>query len=108
MSTTALDTRHRIKELSQAADLAEDWATFAAAVEAELRSWDAYLEQLQTSVAGKTPDAREQTEAAIRDLRGRRIALGEFLVGPGEARHAVIAARDDLHRRADELSANCK
>jgi hypothetical protein len=58
-------------------------------------------------VATDSWKAREQAEAAIADLRSRRIALGELLASP-ETRHAVTAARDDLHRRADELSANCK
>jgi hypothetical protein len=117
LSTTTLDSRltkarHQIDEHSLAADLAEDWATFASAVEAELRSWDAYLERLQTSVAIKTWEAREEAEAAIGDLRSRRIAVGERLARAGgasqKARSGVTAARDDLHRRADELSANCK
>ena len=48
-----LRTRLAVAEHSLAADLSDDWATFAAAVEAELRSRDTYLERLQTSVAAK-------------------------------------------------------
>jgi hypothetical protein len=107
-----LQARIGVAEHSLAADVAEDWATFASAVEAELRSWDIYLERLQTSVATKTWDAREQAETAIGDLRSRRIAVGELLARPGdasqEATHRVTVARDDLQRRADELSANRK
>jgi hypothetical protein len=107
-----LQARIDVAEHSLAADVAEDWASFAAAVEAELRSWDIYLERLQTSAATRTWPAREQAEAAIGDLRSRRIAVGELLARAGatskEATHRVTTARDDLEQRADELSANCK
>ena len=72
-----LRTRLDVAEHALAADASDDWATFAAAVEAELRSWDTYLERLQTSVAAKAWKAREQAEAAIGERphppdRGRR------------------------------------
>ena len=121
MSTTTLDSRlaearHQIDEHSLAADLAEDWASFASAVEAELRSWDIYLERLQTSVAAKSWKAREQAEAAIGDVRSRRIEVDERLAqardaagsGSEDARKHVTAARDELERKADELSAEIK
>ena len=44
-----LRTRVDIAEHSLTADLSGDWPTFVAAVEAELDSWDTYLERLQTS-----------------------------------------------------------
>ena len=58
--------------------------------------------------------AREQAEAAIADVRTRRIAvyhrLGlarEDVNGAcHEQRHHVSAARDELEQKADELSAN--
>ena len=98
MSTTTFEgrlaeARQRLDEaakrlalLQASIDAAEDSATVGSALQAELRSWDAYLERLQASIATDTRDAREYAEAAIGDLRARRI---------------------DLQRRADELSANC-
>ena len=108
-----LRARLAVAEHSLAADLSDDWGTFAAAVEAELRVWDAYLELLQTSVAAKAWKAREQAEAAIGDVRGRRIAVGERLAqtrNPAgatsqEARKHITAARDELEQKAAELSA---
>jgi hypothetical protein len=111
-----LKTRLDIAEHSLAADVSEDWATFAAEVEAELASWDAYLERLQTSVATKAWNARAQAETAIGDARSRRIAVAERLAqardGVGHAsqeqRERVSAARDALEQNADELSARLK
>ena len=107
-----LKTRLDVAEHSLAADASDDWATFAAAVEAELASWDTYLERLQTSVAAKAWKAREQAEAAIGDVRSRRIAVGERLAqvrdsaaASQEARERVTAARDELEQKAAELSA---
>ena len=51
----------------------------APAIEADLRSWDVYVERLQTTAADEANDAREQAEAEIRDLRSRRIDVGERL-----------------------------
>ena len=107
-----LKTRLDVAEHSLEADASDDWATFAAAVEAELHSWDTYLERLQTSVAAKVWKAREQAEAAIGDVRSRRIALGERLAqlrdsagaASQEARKRITAARDELEQKAAELS----
>ena len=107
-----LRTRLAVAEHSLAADLSDDWPTFADAVEAELRVWDTYLERLQTGVATRAWKAREQAEAAIGDVRGRRIAVGERLLeasdstGPAsqEARKHITAARDELEQKAAELS----
>ncbi len=107
-----LKTRLDAAEHSLEADASDDWATFAAAVEAELRSWDTYLERLQTSVAAKAWKAREQAEAAIGDVRSRRIAVGERLAQvrdsagatSQEARNHITAARDELEQKAAELS----
>ena len=108
-----LKTRLDVAEHSLEADVSDDWAAFAAAVEAELHSWDTYLERLQTSVAEKAWKARAQAEAAIGDVRDRRIAVDERLIrarnGAGDvsedARKRVTAARDRLEQKADELSA---
>ena len=107
-----LKTRLDVADHSLAADASDDWATFAAAVEAELDSWDTYLERLQASVAAKAWKAREQAEAAIGDVRSRRIAVGEHLAhgrdsagaASQEARKRITAARDELERKAAELS----
>ena len=107
-----LRTRLDVAEHSVTADASGDWASFAAAVEAELRSWDSYLERLQTSVAAKAWRAREQAEAVIGDVRGRRIEVDERLAHAGgaleDARNRVTAARDKLEQKADELSATIK
>jgi hypothetical protein len=108
-----LRTRLVVAEHSITADLSDDWTSFAAAVEAELRRWDDYLERLQTSVAEKAWKARERAEAAIGDVRSRRIEVDERLAqardaaghANGAARRRVTAARDELEQKADELSA---
>jgi hypothetical protein len=109
-----LNTRLDVAERSLAADVSGDWATFAAAVESELASWDTYLERLQTTVATRAWHTREQAETAIADVRSLRIAVGEHLAQAGDAaangrrerRERVGAARDELEQKADELSAN--
>jgi DNA repair ATPase RecN len=107
-----LKTRLDVADRSLAADATDDWATYAAAVEAELASWDTYLERLQTTAATRAWHAREHAEAAIGDVRSRRIAVGERLkqapVGDGgwqEYRERVGEARDELEQKADDLSA---
>ena len=108
-----LQARLDIAEHSLAADLSEEQAAFATAVEAELHGWDTYLERLQTSVATKACEARGQAETAIAQIRARRIAVDEHLarVRGGtpnvwqEDRRRVTEARDELERKADELSA---
>jgi hypothetical protein len=107
-----LKTRLAVAELSLAADISDDWATFAEAVEEELRSWDTYLERLQATAATRPWKAREQAEAAIGEARNRRLAVDQRL---GEARTAALeawreqrrgveTARDELERKADELT----
>ncbi len=49
-------------ERSLAADLSDDWVTFAEAVEEELRSWDIHLERLQATAATRPWKARKQAE----------------------------------------------
>jgi hypothetical protein len=111
-----LRTRLDVAEHAIAADSSRDWATFAGAVEAELRSWDTYLERLQTTAASRAWKAREQAEAAVGTVRSRRIAVDERLAEAREAaggelqnrRERVSAARDELEQKADELSANLR
>jgi hypothetical protein len=107
-----LRSRLDIAEHSLTADVSDDWASFAAAVEEELRSWDTYLERLQTSVASQAWKAREQAEAEISDVRSRRIAVEERLAqtldgagdGGQEQRKRVTAARDELAQKAHQLT----
>jgi hypothetical protein len=108
-----LKARLDVAEWSLAADASGDWATFAAAVEAELQSWDTYLERLQTTVATRAWHAREQAESAIGEVRGRRIGVDERLAeardaadgGRQKQRERVTSTRDELEQKADELSA---
>jgi hypothetical protein len=108
-----LQTRLVVAENSLVADSCEDWTTFARAVEDELRSWDTYLERLQTTAATKDGTARERAEAAIAEVRTRRIAVHDRLTQARrnvngawhEQRKHVSAARDELERKADELPA---
>jgi len=107
-----LKTRLEVAENSLAADGYEARSAFTAAVEEELQSWDAFFERLQTTAATKSGQAREQAEAAIRDLRARRLAIAERLeelrsasdTAWQEQRQRVLAAREELERKADELS----
>ena len=107
-----LRTRVDIAEHSLTADLSGDWPTFVAAVEAELDSWDTYLERLQTSVAAKAWKARAQAETAIAEARMHRIAVGEHLGDARdrtddawqEHRERVTAARDELEQKVDQLT----
>jgi hypothetical protein len=111
-----LRTRLAVAEHSTAADIAHDWATFAAAVEGELRDWDSYLERMQTSAASMASPRREWAEAAIADVRKRRIAIDDRLANARgvagddwqQHRDRIAAARDELEQKADELSANLK
>ena len=61
------------------ADVSDEWTTFAAAVEDELRSWATYLERLQATAATKSGNARVRAEAAIADVRTQRIAVYDRL-----------------------------
>ena len=99
-----LETRLEVAEHSLSVDVSDDWPAFAAAVDAELRCWDTYLERLQTNVAARAWKTRERAEAAIAELRSRRIAVGERLSQAGvtaeEQRKRVVAARDELQQRS--------
>ena len=107
-----LRTRVDVAEHSLSADVSGDWPTFVAAVEAELDTWDTYLERLQTSVATKAWNARAQAETAIAEVRTHRIAVDQHLEHARdrtddawqEQRRRVIAARDELEQKVDHLS----
>jgi hypothetical protein len=99
-----LKTRLGVEERSLAADASDDWATYAAAVEAELESWDTYLERLQATAATRAWHARERAETEIGEVRSRRIAVDESLAHGDKER--VSEARDELEQKADQLSAN--
>lgn len=98
-----LQTRLDVAERSLTADASDDWATYAAAVEAELESWDTYLERLQTTAATRAWHAREQAETAIGEVRTRRLAVDDSLAHG--VRERVTEARDELEHKADEVSA---
>ena len=110
------EARFRVAQSSLAADLADNRKQFAEAVENELHSWDTYLERLQAQTAMRAASAREQSEAAISDLRRRRNTVAQQLAdarsAPEEAwdeqRERIAAVRDDLEREADEVSARFK
>jgi hypothetical protein len=109
-----LRSRLEVAERSFDADLAEDRYRFAAAVEAELHSWDLFAERLQTAAAASSAGARLQAEAGIKRLRGLRLTVAERLNELRAARWGtwrqqrtrVTAARDELERMADDLSAS--
>jgi predicted nucleic acid-binding Zn-ribbon protein len=110
-----LRTRLSVAENALFADISDEWTTFAAAVEDELRSWGIYLERVQATAAtaGK---ARERAEAAIAGVRTERIAVQDRLAQARadvngawhEQKNHVSAARDELERKADELPAKIK
>jgi chromosome segregation ATPase len=93
---------------STIADFAQDSRTFLETVATELCNWDMYLERLQVRAAGRA-GAREQAEARISELRGRRNALsqrlGELHSATEEGWTRVRAARHDLERSAAEVQA---
>ena len=111
-----LRTRLAVAENSLVAGVSNEWTTFAAAVEDELRSWDTYLERLQATAVAKAGNARRRAEAAIADVRTNRIAVYDRLAQAREdvngawheQRNQVSSARDELEQKADELPARIK
>jgi hypothetical protein len=107
-----LKSRLAVAENSLASDLAADRSEFATAVESELRSLDAYLEQLQTQAAVQSGEPREHAESEIGDLRKRRVALAErvarLTLASDDAwqqdKQVLAADRAELERQADELA----
>jgi hypothetical protein len=108
--------RLRVAQSAVAADLTGSQQTFADAVEEELHEWDTYFERLQVQTALRAASTREKAEAGISELRHRRneVAerLGDVRAASGEAwdeqKKRLEAAREELERKADELSATFK
>jgi gas vesicle protein len=101
-----------IAENRLASEMAEDATSFADAVEAELRDWDAAIERLQTRVATRAQQARERAEAEIAALKQARNRAAERLVAlrassddalKGE-KSRVMEALDELERKAREAA----
>ena len=92
-----------------AAEFAETEEQFTGAIEAELHRWDAYLARMQANAAAKSGAARERAEAAIADLRQRRVSIDKSLSDVGTAagngwrgaKTRVLAELDDLKSKAD-------
>lgn len=106
-------SRLRVAHSAVAAELAETPERFTDAVEDELHEWDAYFERLQAQAALRAESTRHQAEAAISELRQRRNSVADQLTharaarGPAwdEEKARLAALRDELERKADELSA---
>jgi DNA anti-recombination protein RmuC len=101
-----------IAENRLASEMAEDATSFADAVEAELHDWDAAIERLQTRVATRAPEAREQAEAEIAALRQARNRAAERLTALRASsdnawqrqRNRVTEALEDLERKLREAA----
>jgi len=115
----AVDERFRqleidvtIAENRLASETADDAASFAEAVEAELHDWDAAIERLQTRAATNAHEAREQAEAEIAELRQARNRAAERLAALAASsddawqmqRNRVTDALDDLERNVREAA----
>jgi hypothetical protein len=107
-----LDNELELAEHRVAAEFAPTKAQFAGAIEAELHLWDTYLARMQTRAATKSGAAREQAEAAIAELRQRRVSVDKSLSDVGTAagngwrgaKTRVLAELDDLKSKADTAS----
>ena len=104
-----LDNELELAEHRVAAEFAATEEQFTGAIEAELHSWDQYLDRMQAKAAAKSGAAREQAEAAIADLRQRRVAISNSLADAStaageqwhEAKTRVLAELDELKSKAD-------
>jgi hypothetical protein len=104
-----LDNELELTEHRVAAEFAATQDQFNDALEAELRRWDAYLDRMQTKAASKTGAARERAEAAVTDLRQRRVSIGKSLSDVGTAagegwrgaKTRMLAELDELKKEAD-------
>jgi hypothetical protein len=104
-----LDNELELAEHRMAAEFAATEEQFVGAIRAELHRWDAYLDRMQAKAATKSGAARERAEAAIADLRQRRVSIGQslsdFSTVAGENLHdaktRVLAELDDLKSKAD-------
>jgi hypothetical protein len=101
-----------IAEDRLASETADDATSFAQAVEAELRDWDAAVERLQTRAATKAQDARRRAETEIAELRQARNRAGKRLAALvaasddawQEQKSRVTEALDDLERKVREAA----
>jgi hypothetical protein len=108
-SLEQLENELELAEHRVAAEFAATWEQFTAAIDAELHRWDAYLGRMQTKAAAKTGAAREQAEAAVAELRQRRVSIGKSLADLGttpsdawdDAKARVLAQLDELKSKAD-------
>ena len=104
-----LDNELELAEHRVAAEFAETEKQFTGAIDAELHRWDAYLDRMQAKAAGQSGAARQRAEAAIADLRRRRVSIGNSLSDVGtsagedwhDAKTRVLAELDELKIRAD-------
>ena len=104
-----LDNELELAEHRVAAEFAATKEQFTGAIDAELHRWDAYLDRMQTKAAAKAGAARQRAEAAIADLRQRRVSIGKSLADAGTAagdgwrgaKARVLAELDDLKTNAD-------
>jgi DNA repair exonuclease SbcCD ATPase subunit len=105
-----LDNELELAEHRVAAEFAATHEQFTDAIDAELHRWDAYLDRMQAKAAAKSGAARERAEAAVADLRQRRVSIDKSLSdvgtaagnGWGGAKTRVLAELDDLKSKADE------
>ena len=114
----AAAVEERLEQLKNELELAEHRvaAEFAAtedqatdALTAELHRWDVYLDRMQAKAAANTGVARERAEAAIADLRQRRVSIGKRLADIGTAAgdgwrdgtSRVLSELDELKSKAD-------
>jgi len=106
-----LDTELELAEHRVAAEFAATQDQLTHAVDVELHRWDAYLDRMQVKAAARTGAARERAEAAIADLRQRRVAISKSLpdVGPAagddwrDTKTRVLAELDELKTKADAV-----
>jgi hypothetical protein len=104
-----LDNELALAEHRVAAEFATTQEQFTDALEAALDRWDVYLDRMQVKAAARTGIARERAEAAIADLRQRRISIGKSFSDAGtaasegrrDAKTRVLAELDDLKSKAD-------
>ena len=103
-----LDNELQLAEHRMAAEYAATEDQYTDALEAALHRWDVYLDRMQAKAAAKTGIARERAEAAIADLRQRRISIGKSFSDAGTAsdgwpatKTRVLAELDALKSQAD-------
>ena len=104
-----LDNELELAEHRVAAEFATTEEQLTSAIEAELHSWDQHLDRMQAKAAAKSGAAREQAEAAIADLRQRRVAIGKSVADANtaageqwqDAKTRVLAELDKLKSKAD-------